>query len=243
MARSIGPGTSDQRTGRGSQNIRLQPLDPSSHTRNCSSLVPRCNGPTATLLTLFVALQAAKPPRTLYAGDGKLASDPPGLRHSKATGEPSSGQVLVGFLQHIDHVLPGSGLSKKANKAFVLQMPRDILQCSEMISRLVLWRNEQEKDSDRFAVKGREIDTSTREGDRPDQPCQRGVASMGNGNPHPDSGRAQLLASEDRSNHALDVTDGEMASLVQASNHLPDCFCLTCRLQINNNGISNHEIR
>ena len=56
-----------------------------------------------------------------------------------------SQRVLVGILEHLVHILAGLGLAQEANEALVLQVSRNILQGSEMITRLVLGRYQQER--------------------------------------------------------------------------------------------------
>src|SRR5271166_2337489 len=141
-----------------------------------------------------------------------------------------SRRILVGFFEYVDDILPRVRLTQETHEALVLQVSRDILQSSEMISRLVLRRNQQEEDVDRFAVKGRETDAPSGQGDCADQARERGVAGMGDGDSHPDPRRAQFLTSEDSSNHTLHVCSGKMAGLVQAPDHLPNRLFLTGRL-------------
>src|SRR5271165_4017062 len=187
--------------GRNGEDIRCCRVGAVNPPRRRGTLGPRC----ARRETLPGESSRRRPPE--WAGDRRDAG---------------SRRILVGFFEYVDDVLPGPGLTQETDEALVLQVSRDILQSSEMISRLVLRRNQQEKDVDRFAVEGCEIDPSPRQGDRADQARERGVPSMGDSDSHPDPRRAQFLTSEDGSNHTLHFSSGKMAGLVQALNHLPN---------------------
>jgi hypothetical protein len=72
----------------------------------------------------------------------------------------SSRRAPIGALQYVNHVISRPGLPQETHEPFVFQVPRNILQSSQVVARLILGRDQQEKDIDRLTVSCREIDAT-----------------------------------------------------------------------------------
>ena len=134
-------------------------------------------------------------------------------------------------------------LPQEIDEPLVLQVSGDILQGPQVVTGLILGRDQQEEDIDRLAVQGREIDPAARQGDRADQPLERRMPGMRHRHPLADPRRAQLLAAEDGPDHALHVVVGQPAGAVEAADHLADRLLLAGGLQVHEDRLSYHEIQ
>ena len=112
-----------------------------------------------------------------------------------------------------------------------------------MIARLIGGRDQQEEDVHRLAVQRREIDAAAREGDGPDQAIDRRMSRVRHGHALTDAGRAEFLAAEDRAGHAVQVAFGEATRLAQTPDDLPNRILFAGRLQVDEDCLTNHEIR
>ena len=64
----------------------------------------------------------------------------------------SSRRAPIGALQNINYVVSRPGLPQETHEPFVFQVPRNILQSSQVVARLILGRDQQEEDIDRLTV-------------------------------------------------------------------------------------------
>src|SRR5262245_2166266 len=87
---------------------------------------------------------------------------------------------------HSPHLVSGLAHPKLLNERVVSQRAYDVLERPEVIGRLVLGRNEQEKHVNRFTVEAVERNPGRRQSDRSYQLTDRRVAGMGNGDPAAD---------------------------------------------------------
>ena len=103
---------------------------------------------------------------------------------------------MIRLVQYFNNAFASLGPAQKADELFILEVVRNVLKCSQVITRLIGRRDQQEKDVDGFAVKRGEIHAFTRKGNRADQRLRAGMPGVRNGHTLTDSRRAKFLAIE-----------------------------------------------
>ena len=117
-------------------------------------------------------------------------------------------------------------------------MSRDIFQGPEVITGLVLGRDEQEKNVDQLAVQCGKIDSSPRQGHCSNQAMERRVTRMGNRHALPDTRGAELFTPQDCAGSRSPGRHWLTCRHSEPPDHLTDRFFLATGLQVDDDRVA-----